>query len=427
MAKFTFEDAANGNVPEAQLTVYDGNREPLVLGAQQQLGRAGAGGSVYEIPKAPDFCVKLFKPQDLANPTKRKHILSGLEAMLEMPECARDSRLAWPLGRIYGKDGGVIGYMMRRIPNGFKPFKMVFGGPVSVKRKFPTIRRKELALAAKNFVDLLVFLESVGVRPADFNPDNFFLDFNDGCRVLAIDTDSFMFYERNGKVHASDMYFPDYAPPEILRDPKFAKRERTVEQTRFSAAVLAFMLLMTGQHPYSFVEALDGSTTGNPVENILAGKCPLGSGAGCKQAPEWYAMWSWLTSGLQAAFIATFRDGHSNPSARTTLEDLAHELDGFIYVCDRAPERNELAPKVPKMPTPRNPNGPDRYSAPVGNPYPRPRAPAGYAARPQIQHPYTAGQYAPRPYGPRPYSRGNRPQPPPFWWLSPVWWWPVLK
>ena len=84
MSRFTFEDAANGNVPEAQLTVYDGNHEPLVLGAQQQLGRAGAGGSVYEIPKAPDFCVKLFKPQDLANPTKRKHIVSGLEAMLEM-------------------------------------------------------------------------------------------------------------------------------------------------------------------------------------------------------------------------------------------------------------------------------------------------------------------------------------------------------
>ena len=406
MPKFTFENAANGNVPDVQLIVYDDNHAPLVLGAQQQLGRTGAGGSVYEIPKAPDYCVKLFKPQDLANQTKRKHIVSGLEAMLEMPECARDSRLAWPLGLIYDKNRMVIGYAMRRIPNGYKAFKVVFGGPASVKRNFPTMGRKELAFAAKNFVDLLVCLESVGVRPADFNPDNFLL--NERGEVIAIDTDSFMFYERSGKIHTSEMLVPEYAAPEILRNPRIASLERTVEQTRFSAAVLAFMLVMTGQHPYSFVEALDGTTSGTPVENILAGKCPLGRGAGCKQAPAWYAMWSWLTSSLQAAFIATFREGHSNPSARTTLEDLAYALNGFVDVCDRAPERNDLAPKVPKMPTPRNPNGPDSYFAPVGNPRPSPRAPAGYAMRPLPQRPYATSRFAPRPYGWRQYPQNPR-------------------
>ena len=407
MPRFTFEDAASGKLSEAQnIIVYDSNHKPLVLGAHQQLGRTGAGGSVYEIPGS-KYCVKLFKPQDLANAAKRKRIISALKAMLEMSECARDPRLAWPLGPIYDKNRGVIGFAMRRIPTGFKEFKVVFGGPASVKRNFPTMGRKELALAAKNFVDLLVDLESVGVRPADFNADNYLL--NEQGEVLAIDTDSFMFYDRSGKIHPSEVLVPEYAAPEILRNPKIASLERTVEQTRFSAAVLAFMLVMTGQHPYSFVEALDGSKTGSPVENLLAGKCPLGRGAGCKQAPLWYAMWSWLTGELQAAFISTFRDGHSNPSVRTTLEDLAHALGGFVYVCDHVPKRNQLAPKVPKMPTPRNPNGPDGYFAPVGAPCPLPRAPIGYVARPRVQRPYPAGQFAPHSYGQRPYPRGNHP------------------
>lgn len=410
MPKFTFEDAANGKLPEAQnIIVYDDDHKPLVLGAQQQLGRTGAGGSVYEIPKAPDYCVKLFKPQDLANQTKRKHIVSGVEAMLEMPECARNPHLAWPLGLIYDKHRAVIGYAMRRIPREYVTFKSLFYGPKSVTRCFPNWGRKELAMTALNFVRTVLYLERHGgVRPADFNPENFMMAPN--CEVMFLDCDSFFFYERNGKVHANAMFFPDYAAPEILRDQKIAEQERTVEQTRFSAAVLAFMIVMTGQHPYSFIEANDGTTTGTPAENILAGNCPLGRGAGCKQAPAWYAMWSWLSGALQAAFIATFRDGHSNPSARTTLEDLAHALGGFVFVCDHAPERNELAPKMPKRPTPRNPNGPDSYFAPVGATRPGPRAPIGYVARPRVQRPYPAGQFAPHPYGQRPCPRGNHPQ-----------------
>ena len=347
MAKFTFDSLANGNTPEAQITVYDDDRKPLVLGAAQQLGRTGAGGSVYEIPTAPEFCVKLFKPQDLADGVKRKRILSTLETMLEMPECARNPNLAWPFGFVYDKERSVIGYAMRRIPKGYVPFKAVFGGPMSVKRVFPKMGRKELAHAAKNFVETLDFLESVGVRPADFNPENFML--NECGEVRFLDCDSYMIYSRSGKAMASDMYFPDCAAPELLLNSKSLRAPRTLEQTCFSAAVLSFMLVMTGQHPYSFVDAQDGTTTGTPSENIIAGKCPLGKGAGCRQDPRWYALWSWLTSGLQVAFITTFRDGHANPSLRTPLAALAAELGKFAYECGRSPERNDLSPKTSKQ------------------------------------------------------------------------------
>ena len=206
MPKFTFEDAANGKLPEAQnIIAYDDDRKPLVLGAQHQLG-LGGGGDVYAIPRAPKYCVKLFKPQDLAEKKKYNRIVAGLRAMLDMPECAHNKHLAWPLGLVRDKDGNAIGYAMPRISSDFKPFKALFGGPMAVTRCFPKWGRLELALTARNFVDTLVFLEHQGVRVADFNPSNFTV--NGQCDVMFLDCDSFTFLGRSGKVHTSNMFFP---------------------------------------------------------------------------------------------------------------------------------------------------------------------------------------------------------------------------
>ena len=347
MAKFTFDGLFNGQCGTGNATVYDDAGGELKLAGEQQLGRTGAGGTVYGIDGHPEFCIKLFKSQDLADDAKREGILRRLEAALEHTECQRDPRFAWPLGAVKDADGHVIGYAMRRIPAGFKPFRSLFGGADAVRRCFPRWTRKELATAARTFVDAVAWLERNGVRVADFNPENFAVA-EDG-RVMFLDCDSFMMSGQNGKVHASAMYYPDCAAPEILMNPGKAGEARTEEQTRFSAAVVAFMLLMEGQHPFTFAgTALDGTTVGAPEDNILAGKCPLGKDAGCMQAPEWYRLWSWLTGGLKVAFIKTFKDGHGVPAARVPLEELSKALGQFVFECGRMPERNNLAPAVAK-------------------------------------------------------------------------------
>ena len=402
MAKFTFDALDQGNASVAGVTIYDGEHTPLKLGAEQQLGRTGASGSVYELPGRSDFCVKIYRPEDLADKGKRAQIVSCLRAMINMPGCARNRSLAWPLGTVHDKSGSAIGYAMRRIPKGATTFKSLFGGAAAVSRYFPKWGRRELAITAMNFVDMLRYLEGYGVRPGDFNPENFLVDEN--CNVMFIDCDSFSFRDRNGNVHTNGMFFPDCAAPEILRGPNIADQPRTLQQTCFSAAVLSFMLIMTGQHPYTFAgEALDGTTTGSPAENVLAGKCPLGHGAGCKQDPRWYALWSWLPASLQCAFIATFRDGHSNPAMRTTLLDLSAELGKFKHVCEIVPERNALSPAAPK------PRG-SAMRTPAG-------VPPSCGAYPQVAtgcpgNQMPSRQYAPRPrtpYDGQPYPYYSRP------------------
>lgn len=346
---FTFEDMFNGEGTE-RTTVYDDAGGALELGAEQQLGRAGAGGSVFAIEGHPEYCIKLFHAADLEDEAKRDRILKRLRASLEMPVCQRNPRLAWPLGAVKDRGGRTIGYAMRRIPPEFKPFRALFGGAAAVSRCFPGCGRKELARVAKAFVDTVRWLDGHGVRVGDFNCSNF-MAAPDG-RVMFLDCDGYEVTGREGTVHTSDVFYPDCAAPEILREPGTAGEARTKEQTRFSAALVAYQLVMEGGHPYSFAgEAADGSTTGSPADNIRSGMCPLGADASCRLSPFWYRLWSWLTGPLKAVFIRTFQEGNRNPEARATLAELSNAIQQFTRECARTPERNELAPATKKPPS----------------------------------------------------------------------------
>ena len=345
---FTFDGMFNGEGTE-RTTVYDDAGMALALGAEQQLGRAGAGGGAFAIEGHPEYCIKLFHAADLEDEEKRDRILVRLRAALERRECQRNPRLAWPLGAVKDRGGRTIGYAMRRIPPEFKPFRALFGGAAAVSRCFPGWGRKELARAAKAFVDTVRWLDGLGIRPADFNPSNF-MAAPDG-RIMLLDCDSFEVRGRDGTVHTSDVFYPDCAAPEILREPGMAGEARTKEQTRFSAALVAYQLLMEGGHPYAFAgEAADGSTTGSPADNIRAGTCPLGADASCRMAPFWYRLWSWLTGPLKADFVRTFREGNRDSAARATLGELSAAIQQFQRECARTPERNELAPATKKTP-----------------------------------------------------------------------------
>ena len=348
MGKSTFTDRVCGTASEAGgITVYDDAHQPIVLDENQFVGRGSVGECIYAIASAPEYCVKLFRPQDLADAEKRQRLVSGLDAMLKMSEHIRDPHLAWPLERVMDERGAVIGYVLRRIPKGYVSFRAIFGGATSVSRQFPNWGRRELALVAKNFIDELIVLEQDGVRVADFTPENFLV--NDKGEVIFRNCDTFMFFERCGKVHTSGVFNPEYAPVELLRDPELVGKARTEAQTCFSAAVLAYSIVMTGHHPFMHTEvSADGRSFATLIGSILTGMCPLGYGARCRMPSNWYATWSWITGSLQSAFIATFREGWENPVKRTPLRQLSQELDKFAYECTRMPERNALKPVTVK-------------------------------------------------------------------------------
>ena len=84
---------------------------------------------------------------------------------------------------------------------------------------------------------------------------------------------------------------------------------------------------------------------GTPEENLRNGRCPLGVGSGC-MLPQgiWYKLWSWLTFGLKNVFIRTFKDGHSNPAERPSLEELQKALEVLLFCMQKEPARTHLEP-----------------------------------------------------------------------------------
>ena len=360
-------------------TVYDPQGGALKLGARDAKA-SGGEGVVYTYPANPKILVKIYKAETLADPSKKAVIAARLNAMLANKACAKMPGVAWPLMPVFDAQKNMIGFVMRACKG--IPFQSLFAGPKSVQAKFPHWTRRELARTALAFVNRCHELGEAGVLVNDFNPANFLVD--EQCNVSFIDTDSYQLVDSNGRAHLTHTHFPSHAAPELLTNQSALKRPRTIEQVRFSAAILAFQLLMCGYHPYSYYDNATRGGVGTPDENLVAGRCPLGQGADCRLPEGWYRLWSWLSGKLKTSFIETFRYGHRDPSRRTSLGQLAYTLKGFIFETERtdspdAAMRRSLAPKTAKShdymgaPRPAYPNrgflsrffGPQRTQQPL--------------------------------------------------------------
>lgn len=327
--------------------VYDPSGVAITLGAKDEKA-AGGEGIVFTVPGKPGFLVKIYKRKTLDDASKLAQTRDRIEAMLANRRFATMPGIAWPLMPVFAdaNRGKMIGYVMRACSG--VPFQSLFYGAKHLKKRFPTWTRVDLARVAKEVVSRVAELGEAGICVGDFNPENFLVD-KDG-HVSFIDTDSFQINDGSGRVIISHTHKPEVCAPEILNDRSLLNRPRTAEQTRFSAAVIAFQLLMCGVHPYSYYDPENGGGCGTPDENLRAGKCPLGFGSGsdCRMRQDVYFLWSYLTGKLKAAFIDTFRTGHSNPSARTSLRDLAYAIDGFLLAAAHDPAREDLEPQQAK-------------------------------------------------------------------------------
>ena len=275
-------------------TVYDPQGGALKLGARDAKA-SGGEGVVYTYPANPKILVKIYKAETLADPAKKAVIATRLNAMLANKACAKMPGVAWPLMPVYDAQKNMIGFVMRACKG--IPFQSLFAGPKSVEAKFPRWTRRELAKTALAFVNRCHELGEAGVLVNDFNPANFLVD--EKCNVSFIDTDSYQLVDSSGKAHLTHTHFPSHAAPELLTNQSALKRPRTVEQVRFSAAILAFQLLMCGYHPYSYYDNATRGGVGTPDENLVAGRCPLGQGADCRLPEGWYRLWSWLSGKLK--------------------------------------------------------------------------------------------------------------------------------
>ena len=319
--------------PDRDRMVYDPAGAPLSLTKADILAHGGEG-IVYTFRKNPAFLIKICKDDTLRDPRKLAAFRDRLNAMLALEECRKADFLAWPLMPVFDEKKQVIGFVMRK--NSGRTLRALYA-PCQVRRFFPGWDRLSVTKVALNLVNAVQMLARHRVLVNDFNPDNFLVD--SFGRIRLIDCDSFQIPGAGDDQNTflTRTFTPEYTAPELLFHPELFNQERTPEQVRFSLAVVVYMILMSGLHPYAQCGGTD------PVDNLKSGKCPLARRDGVRLPVGWYKSVSWLTPGLKHLFIRMFVDGHHEPMKRPMLGELKNELEIFIDVMRKSKNKNQRA------------------------------------------------------------------------------------
>ena len=337
--------ATKQSAPSASLhkTVYDRTGAALQLPEDNVVAR-GREGTVYSLPQKDDILVKLYNRHLLDDQDKYQRNTERLLALFKLGRKLKQSYFAWPEMLVFDKNKKVIGFAMYKCEG--VSFR-VLGSIATIKQHFPDWTRRELALTALDFISKLRVLQDNGVLVNDFNPSNFLVDRN--CNVSFIDCDSFQIAD-GSKIHVNNTFVPTHCAPELLKNKLLLDLPRNIHHQEFGAAIIIFNLLMCGLHPFAYQDPSQVTACGTLEENLLNGRCPLGVGAGCKfPIGNWYNLWSWTSHNVKGGFIRTFRDGYSNPMARTSLTDWEKYLHEMLVQMSKYAERAEIFPTQPNL------------------------------------------------------------------------------
>ncbi|MBQ7652339.1 MAG: hypothetical protein IJS15_15370 [Victivallales bacterium] len=314
------------------IILYDPKGNPLRINTDDEITHGGEG-VIYPFAKNNGILIKVCRDETLRNKSKMAVFRKRLNAMMRLEDCRKAEFLAWPMMPVNDVNGEAIGFVMRKCTG--RTFRALFA-PCQVKRFFPGWNRIHVTRVALNFLDAVRMLARHKVLVNDFNPSNFLIDKTGAVRL--IDCDSFQIPTESGEQpFMTTTHTAEFAAPELLLHPELFKLPRTPEQVRFSLAVVIYMILMSGLHPYARCGG------GDPATNLKSGKCPLDKNSGVRMPVSWYKSVSWLTPSLRNCFQRMFTEGFAYPARRPYLEELRFELTNFIEVMENSKSENQRA------------------------------------------------------------------------------------
>ncbi|MCX8489442.1 MAG: hypothetical protein ORN54_00045 [Cyclobacteriaceae bacterium] len=312
-------------------------------GVPQQLDdlfAKGGEGSIYPLLHRPNILIKIYHPEIIK---KRGPFLQAkVEAMCQLGKeddnALRNNKcLSWPLISVFNEKKQWVGYAMYRA-KGQPIFKLAH--TMLYKKNFPRLDRNKVTAYLINLLEVTMFLHRRGVMIGDCNLQNILCDPNSDA-VTLIDCDSYQVIIGK-EFYPCPVGMPDMTAKE-QQGIDFSKIRRTEESEAFSIAIIMFMALMLGRHPYDIVGGSERA------ENLRKGDFPYGKG-NTTGIPEgrWYKNWSHMSYKVKSLFIRTFTQGADLPSERATLIEWKEAFD--IYQKELIKGRHEVSmePDKPK-------------------------------------------------------------------------------
>lgn len=272
----------------------------LILG--EKLGEGGEG-AVFTVGGGQ--AAKIFDREHITLHRKKK---IGLLAGRGLDQAG----ICFPRALVTNEAGEFVGYLMPQARG--QEFQKALLRPVRFKRTYPHWKKSDLVDVCISFLEKVAYLHSLNIIIGDINPKNLMV--GSGKEVWIIDADS---WQLEG--YPCPVGTPMFTAPTALGKP-YADHLRTMEEERFAIATMLFMILITGQFPYS-----RAGSDGDIVKLIQEGNFAFQyKGNSNRDQPEgnWKYMWSHLQPTIKGMFWNTFhRDGnryHSRPSAKEWLQ-----------------------------------------------------------------------------------------------------------
>lgn len=198
---------------------------------------------------------------------------------------------------------------------------------------------RHLLRVAQNLSGAVAALHSAGYVIGDINTQNVLI--NEEALVTVIDCDSMQIRGPKGQLHRCPVGTPDFTAPELgdqLRTTRFTEIDRTVESDNFALAILIYLLLFEGTHPY----AGRWRANGDPPDRARRMRDGLFAHGGSHQVspPPGGPPFDVCPPELQKFFHVTFVDGAVRPEIRPTAgawRDVLANADQQLQECSANP------------------------------------------------------------------------------------------
>ncbi|WP_306046597.1 hypothetical protein [Nioella sp. MMSF_3534] len=172
-----------------------------------------------------------------------------LKTMLKLPASQRDNLLqfsAWPVDAVFeARTRSLVGYVMP-LAGDHKDIHKLYNAK-DRRTHFPQADWSFLGCTAMNVARAFAEVHRFGHVAGDINHSNILI--SSDAKALLIDTDSFQ-VSAGGKTFRCRVGVPDFLPPELFHK-DLKQITRRANHDNFSIAVMIFLLLCNGRHPFS--------------------------------------------------------------------------------------------------------------------------------------------------------------------------------
>ena len=312
------------NIQQNSTVYFIDNNQYQPIQIKEMIGSPGGEGTVYRT-SIPGIVCKIYHKDKTTNISKRK-----IELMVT--HRVNNTGICWPISAIYDKNGVFRGYLM----NEAKGQKLSLGIFQHTWRlKHPNWTRVESVKLVLNILKKISYLHEAGILLGDINENNIL--FENENSVYFVDCDSFQV-----EGFPCGVGTPAYVAPEI-QGVNFQKQLRTENNELFAVAILLFMIMVPGKHPYSHQGG------GDYRENIKKGHFPYPLGENhSDRVPEgpWKYCWSHLSRPIKEEFYNCFRKSilENNTTARPSVKQWIRLFNMYLHTL-QDPSRTYMGPK----------------------------------------------------------------------------------